>query len=383
MKTIYLDNSATTKVDERAVKEMNKYHSRVYGNASSLHAKGREAKKALENARRVIAESINASPEEIIFTSGGTESNNLALQEIAFQAKLENNKNHIITTSIEHDSIINVCKFLEKYGFKVSYLKVDNEGFIDTKQLENEIREDTILVSIIHGNNEIGTIQDLERIGRICREKGVLFHTDACQSYMKTELDVKKMNLDLASLNAHKLHGPKGVGALYVRKEVKIKPLLFGGGQERNIRSGTENLPGIAGFAKAVDIYSKSDVGKMEKLRDYLIKNLEKIPQTYLNGSRKNRLCNNVNVRFKGIEGESVLLRLDSEGVEVSTGSACSSKSLEPSHVLLAIGVKAEDAHGSIRISLGRENTKQEVDKFLKIIPVIVKELRQISPFWS
>jgi len=380
MKTIYLDNAATTQIDKRVVKEMEKFMIREFGNPSSLHEKGREARKAVEKAREIIANSINALPEEIIFTSGGTESNVLAIKGVA-EANPE--KKHIIISKIEHDCIINCCNELEKQGYRITKIDVDSEGFVNLDELEKAISPDTLVVSIIHGNNEIGTIQDLEKIGKICKSKKVYFHTDACQSYMKTEIDVRKQNLDLATLNAHKIHGPKGIGVLYIRKGVKIKAIQEGGGQEREIRGGTENVPGIVGMAKAVEIYDKEEIEKMKELRDKMIKELERIPEIKLNGSREKRLYNNINVRFAGIEGESILMMLDKEGICVSTGSACSSKSLEPSHVLLALGLKPEESHGSIRISLGRFNTEKEINKFLKVIPKIVKDLRKISPFWK
>ncbi len=377
--TIYLDNAATTKVDERVVKEMAKYFSERYGNASSLHQRGQEAKMFLEEARHVIAKSINARDDEIIFTSGGTESNNFALKGMAFTNP---SKKHIITTKIEHDCVLNSCKWLERQGWQVTYLNVNKEGFVHPEELEKAIRKDTVLVSIIHGNNEIGTIQNLKVLGEICRKKRAYFHTDACQSYTKTALDVKKMNLDLVTLNAHKIHGPKGVGALYIRDNVKIIPWQHGGGQEKKLRSGTENIPGIIGFAEAVKIAKKSDAEKMTRLRDKLISGLEKIPGSILNGVRgEKRLCNNINFSFEGVEGEAVGGYLDARGICSSTGSACSSKSLEPSHVLMAIGMKPELAHGSLRLSLSKFTTEEEINKVLEVMPVIIEKLRKISPF--
>ncbi len=382
MKRIYLDNAATTPVDKSVLKEMEPYFTEKYGNASSLHIKGQETKRTLEESRKAIAKSINAKPEEIIFTSGGTESNNFALKSVAFEnAKKGKSKGHIITTKIEHDCVLNASKWLEKQGFKITYLDADKQGFISINDLEKAIQKDTILVSIIHGNNEIGTIQNLKRLGKICEEKGVYFHTDACQSFTKVQIDVKKQNLDLVALNAHKIYGPKGVGALYIRKGTKINAWQHGGGHEFNLRSGTENIPGIVGFAKAVEIAKKSDVLKMKKLRDKLINGLEKIPNSKLNGSKDKRLCNNVNFTFKGVEGEAVGGYLDARGIQSSTGSACSSHSLEPSHVLMAIGLTHEQAHGSIRLSLGKQNTEKEIDKVLEILPRIVEKLRKISPF--
>lgn len=378
MKTIYLDNAATTQVDEKVIRAMMPYFNEKYGNASSLHQKGQDAKMALEESREIIAKSINAKIDEIIFTSGGTESNNLAIKGLAFAYP---EKKHIIISKIEHDCVLNACKFLESRGYKITFLDVDKEGFIDLQQLEKVITKDTLLVSIIHGNNEIGTIQDLETIGKLCRNKGVFFHSDACQSYTKTLLDVKKQNLDLVTLNAHKIHGPKGVGSLFLREGIKITPLSHGGGHEKNRRSGTENIPGIVGFAEAVKIANKKDVEKMRMLRDKLISGLEKIPQAKLNGSREKRLCNNINFSFSNVEGEAVGGYLDAEGICSSTGSACSSKSLEPSHVLIAIGLSPEQAHGSLRLSLSKFTTEEEIDKVLEVLPKIIERLRKISPF--
>ena len=375
-KTIYLDNAATTQVDERVLKKMKPYFSEKYGNASSLHHKGQEAKMALDEAREVIAKSIGAKFDEIYFCSGGTEANNWALKDLFF---VNREKKHIITTKIEHDCILNSCKFLEKMGAEITYLDVDKDGFVDLEQLKKEIRDDTLVVSIIHGNNEIGTIQDLEEIGKICKSKGIYFHTDACQSYTKTPLNVNKFNLDLVTLNAHKIHGPKGVGALYVRKGVKLGVYIVGGGQEFGMRSGTENIPGIVGFAEAVRL--AKGVKEMSKLRDRLIDGLLKIKDVRLNGpAGDKRLCNNVNVSFKFIEGESVGAYLDVAGICSSTGSACSSTKLEASHVLKAIGLSDLESHGSLRLSLSRFNTLEEVDKVLEVLPGIVEKLRRISP---
>ncbi len=377
MKKIYLDNGASTKVEPKVVEAMLPYFTEKYGNASSLHSLGRDAKKVLEDSRKIIAKSINAKPEEIIFTSGGTESNNLAIKGIAFANK---EKNHIITTKIEHDCVLESCKWLETQGFKVTYLDVDKEGFVNPEDLEKAINEKTILVSIIHGNNEIGTIQDLAELGEVCKKHNVLFHTDACQSYTKTELDVEKFNLDLLTLNSHKIHGPKGVGTLYIKKGTKIIPWQHGGGHEFNLRSGTENIPGIVGFAEAVKLGEKKHVEYMTKLRDKLIKGVLKIPNTRLNGPKEKRLCNNANFSFKRIEGESITGHLDLEGVSASTGSACSSKTLEPSHVLLAIGLTREEAHGSLRLTLSRFTKEEDVDYTIEKLPKIIKKLRSISP---
>jgi len=360
---------------------MLKFYSDKYGNASSLHKFGQQAHEALEKSREIIAKRINAKPEEIIFTSGGTESDNLALQEIAYPNKKKGN--HIITTKIEHHAIHKTTEFLEKDGFKVTYLDVDKQGFISLKQLESSITKDTILVSIIHANNEIGTIQDIEAIAEICKKKNVLFHTDAVQSFTKVPIDVKKTKIDLMSLSAHKIHGPKGIGVLYVRKNTNIHPLMHGGEQENKKRPGTENIPGIIGFGKAVELATQAHTKQMSKLRDYLIKRvLEEIPESTLNGpTGDKRLCNNANFCFKFVEGEGLILHLDNEGVAGSTGSACSSHSLDPSHVLLAIGLKPESAHGSLRLTLSRFTTQKEIDFAIDKLKQVVDRLRKISPF--
>ena len=378
MKFIYLDNAATTKTDERVIKAMLPYFDKKYGNASSQHVLGQEAKKALEKSRKIIAKAISAKTDEIIFTSGGTESNNLALKGLFFENYPK--KDHIITTKIEHDCVLNTCRWLEKQGAKVTYLDVNKEGFVNLDDIEKNITDKTIVVSIIHGNNEIGTIQDLEKIGKLCKEKGVLFHTDACQSFTKVSINVVKQNLDLVTLNAHKIHGPKGVGALYIRRGVKITPLAHGGGHEKGLRSGTENISGIVGFAKAVEIASSKDVEKMEKLRNKLIEGLLKIPNVNLNGPRKNRLCNNVNISFNNIEGEAVGGYLEREGMYVSTGSACMSHSLETSHVLKALNISALRGNSSVRMSISKFTTEEEIDRVLKVVPKVVKKLRMLSP---
>ena len=378
MKQIYLDNAATTIVDSKVIDTMLPYFKAKFGNASSQHFKGKEAKEALDKSREVIAKEINAKSEEIIFTSGGTESNNLALKGLFFSNYPK--KNHIITTKIEHDSILNVCRFLEKQGVKVTYLDVDNEGFINIDDLKKTITEKTIVVSIIHGNNEIGTIQNLERIGEICKERGVLFHTDACQSFTKTEIDAKKQNLDLITLNSHKIHGPKGVGGLFIKNGITITPLFHGGGHERKLRSGTENISGIVGFSKAVEIINSKDIQKMEKLRDKLITGVLKISNTRLNGSIKNRLCNNINISFNNIEGEAIGGHLENRGIYASNGSACMSNTLETSHVLKALGLPPLESNSSLRMSISKYTTDEEINYVLKELPKIVEKLRRISP---
>ncbi|NQV09058.1 IscS subfamily cysteine desulfurase [Candidatus Woesearchaeota archaeon] len=377
MKEVYLDNGATTMVDPKVLKAMIPYFSESYGNAYSIHNFGLDAKSALEDAREIIAKLINADPEEIVFTSGGTESNNLAIKGIAFENK---DKNHIITTKVEHKCVMESCKWLEKQGFKVTYLDVDKDGFVDPKDLEKAITDKTALVSIIHGNNEIGGIMDLEPLGKICKKHGVYFHTDACQSFTKTELDVKKFNLDLVTLNAHKIHGPKGVGALFVKKDTNIKQWQSGGLHEHGLRAGTENIHGIVGFGEAAKLANENHVKHMEKLRDKLIDGVLKIPDTKLNGPKHKRLCNNANFSFKSIEGEALGGYLDQEGIASSTGSACSSGTLEPSYVLTAIGLDHEGANGSQRFTLSRFTTEDEIDHVLKVLPNIVKRLREISP---
>jgi cysteine desulfurase len=378
MKQLYFDNAATTRVDDEVMKAMIPYFTEKYGNASSTHFIGHEAKAALERSRGIIAREIGAKPNEIVFTSGGTEANNFALKGMFFSNYPE--KNHIITTRIDHDCVINTAKWLETQGAKVTFLDVDAEGFIDLNELESLITNKTFIVSVIHGNNEIGTIQDLEAIGKICRKKGVAFHTDACQSFTKVPIDVRKQNLDLVTLNAHKIHGPKGVGALYVREGTHITPLLHGGGHERKMRSGTENVSGVVGFAKAVEIANKKNIEKMEKLRDKLIEGLLNITNTKLNGPRENRLCNNVNVSFNNIEGEAIGGYLENFGICTSTGSACASHSLEISHVLKAIGLTPIQSNSSIRMSISKYTTEEEINYLLEVLTKIVEKLRRISP---
>jgi cysteine desulfurase len=382
MKRIYLDHAATTPVDKVVLEAMQPYFNIRYGNASSLHSYGMEAKEALEASRATVAKAVNASPEEIIFTSGGTESDNLALQGAAW-ANREKGK-HIITSRIEHHAVLHTCQHLEKTGFEVTYINVDKTGLVDPNDVEKNIRKDTILISIMHANNEIGTIQPIKEIGALARKNGVLFHTDAVQSYCKIPLDVKDMNIDLLSISSHKLHGPKGSGALYLRRGVKLQPLLHGGGHERNLRSGTENIPGIVGLAKATEIAQKDmkpEAERETKMRDRLIKNILTLPDSWLNGHPTQRLPNNVNASFRYIEGESILLMLDEKGIAASTGSACSSKNLTPSHVLIAIGLKPEEAHGSLRLTLGKQNTEEDIDYALEAIPEVVNKLRKMSPF--
>ncbi|NIO21339.1 MAG: aminotransferase class V-fold PLP-dependent enzyme [Candidatus Aenigmarchaeota archaeon] len=380
---VYLDNAATTMTDQKVVKAMLPYFSEKFGNAASIHQFGKEAKKAVERARSIIAKKINADPSEIVFTSGGTESDNLALRGIAHANK--HLGNHIITSKIEHPAILNTCNSLMEEGFEIKLLDVDNEGFVDLKALEKAITKKTILVSIMHANNEIGTVQPLDKIGQICKKHRVLFHTDAVQSFTKVPIDVKKMHVDLLSLSGHKIHGPKGIGALFVRKGVKLREEVTGGRHESGLRAGTENVPGIVGLGKAVDLTKETDIKKMKKLRDRLIGKLLKIKGSKLNGPKGNgRLCNNVNVGFRGVEGESLMMYLDTKGIASSTGSACSNLLVKEggiSHVLQAVCEDLEFASGSIRLTLSKFNTDEEIGYTIESIKEVVEHLRKISGF--
>ncbi len=383
----YFDNAASTRTDPRVVEAMMPYFTEMYGNASELHQKGLEARQALDDARATIADFIKARPEEIVFTSGGTESDNLAVKGIAHRYRKRGK--HIIISSIEHSAVNNAAMFLKREeGYDVTLLPVDPEGFVDPAEVEASIRPDTTLVSIIHGNNEIGTIQPIVEIGAICKARNVIFHTDAVQTFGKVPIDVNTFHIDLLATSSHKIHGPKGVGMLYIRKGVKPTPLLHGGGHEFKLRSGTENVTGIVGFAKAVELCNdgmEEEVPRLRKLRDRLIDGvLETTPTAYLNGPRGDRrLPHNAHFGIKYVEGESLMLRLDAMGFEVSTGSACSSTSLEPSRTLIAIGLKHEDAHGSLRCSLGRWSTQEQVDAFVEALPGIVMQLHAMSPLYS
>jgi len=382
MKRIYLDYAATTPIDKRVVKVMLPYFEENFGNTMSLHSFGQEAKFALEQSRQILADLINAEPNEIIFTGSATESNNLALKGIAFANELKGN--HIIISAIEHPCIIESAKWLAKQGFEITKLPVDKYGLVNPEDVKKAITPKTILVSIMHASNEIGTIEPIDEIGKICRQKGVYFHTDAVQSFGKIPIDVKKMNIDLLTASSHKMYGPKGVALLYIRNGVKIEPILHGGGQENGLRSSTVNVPAIVGFAKAAEICKKEmsrEALRLSKLRDKLIKSVLKIKGSHLNGHPKNRLPNNANFRFEFVEGESLIMRLDLEGIACSTGSACSSIKLEPSHVLTAIGLRPEEAHGSLRVSLGRFTSEKEINQLIKVLPGIVEKIRSISPF--
>jgi cysteine desulfurase len=379
---VYMDYAATTPVDPRVFEAMKPYFSEKFGNSVSLHKQGREAKEALDESRKTVASLMNAKPDELIFMGSATESTNMALKGIAFANRKKGK--HIVTSKIEHHCVLEPARWLEKQGFEVTRLPVDRFGFVDLTQLEDAIRKDTILVSVMHANNEIGTIQDIEKIGEICKEKGVYFHADAAQSFGKIPIDVKKMNLDMLSVSSHKMYGPKGVGGLYIRKGTKIEPLLHGGGHEFRKRSSTVNVAGVVGFAEAARIQKEemvSDAQKQIAIRDRLIKELLNIEDAHLTGHPTKRLPNNASFWFAYIEGESLLMQVDINGVSASTGSACSSASLEASHVLLAIGLKPQEAHGSLRLSLGKYTTNEDADYVLEVVPKSVERLREISPF--
>lgn len=382
---IYLDNAATTKTAPEVVDAMLPYFSEYYGNASTIYSLGAESKKAMDHARQTIADSLGAKPEEIYFTAGGSESDNWALKATA-EACASKGK-HIITTKIEHHAILHTCEYLEKRGFEITYLNVDRDGLISLDELKAAIRPDTILISVMFANNEIGTIEPIAEIGEIAKEHGVLFHTDAVQAYAQVPIHVDEMHIDMLSASGHKLNGPKGIGFLYIRKGVKIRSFVHGGAQERSRRAGTENIPGIVGLGAAVERAMRimdSKTRKEIELRDYLIGRLEnEIPHCWLNGHRTKRLPNNINFSFLFIEGESMLIMLDMKGICASSGSACTSGSLDPSHVLLAIGLKHEEAHGSLRLTLSEDSTKEEMDIVAEEVKKIVQRLRDMSPLYE
>lgn len=382
---IYLDNAATTKTAPEVVDAMLPYFSEYYGNASTIYSLGAESKKAMDHARQTIADSLGAKPEEIYFTAGGSESDNWALKATA-EAYASKGK-HIITTKIEHHAILHTCEYLEKRGFEITYLNVDRDGLISLDELKAAIRPDTILISVMFANNEIGTIEPIAEIGEIAKEHGVLFHTDAVQAYAQVPIHVDEMHIDMLSASGHKLNGPKGIGFLYIRKGVKIRSFVHGGAQERSRRAGTENIPGIVGLGAAVERAMRIMDSKTQKeieLRDYLIGRLEnEIPHCWLNGHRTKRLPNNINFSFLFIEGESMLIMLDMKGICASSGSACTSGSLDPSHVLLAIGLKHEEAHGSLRLTLSEDSTKEEMDIVAEEVKKIVQRLRDMSPLYE
>ena len=382
---VYADNAATTKVSNPVLDVMMPYFTEEYGNASSIYALGRSAKKALETARETVAKAIGAETSEIYFTSCGSESDNWAIRSVCERLAAKGKK-HIVTSVFEHHAVLHTCQALEKLGFEVTYLPVYKNGIVKTEDVKNAIREDTALVTIMYANNEIGTIQPVEEIATVCREKGVLFHTDAVQAMGHVKIDVHAQGIDMLSLSGHKIHAQKGIGALYVRKGIPVTNLIFGGAQERNRRAGTENLPAIAGFAKAMEIAStdiEKRAEKTAKQRDRLIEGILKLPRTRLNGDPVKRLPGTVNISIEGVEGESLLLMLDLNGICASSGSACTSGSLDPSHVLLALGLKHEVAHGSLRLSIGDETTDEDIDYILEVVPKVVKRLRDMSPLWE
>ncbi len=380
MENIYLDNSATTRIDDRVLEEMLPYLKSNYGNASSLYSLGRESKKAIEDARDKVAKFLNCKSSEIYFTSGGSESDNTAIKGIARANRKKGN--HIITSKIEHRAVLETCKTLEKEGFEITYLDVDRYGRVDVEKLKSVIRKDTILISIMYANNEIGTIQDIEKIGKIARENGICFHTDAVQAVGILDIDVEKQNIDSLSLSAHKFYGPKGIGVLYVKKNIKFEKFIDGGHQERNKRAGTENVANIVGLAKALEIATESlqaHKNKISSLRDYFESNLKsKIENATINGDIENRLPGNSNISFLGVNGQDLLLNLDMLGICVSSGSACTSGSIDPSHVLTAIGLDEEKAKSSIRISIGKYNTKEDIDYLIKNLVEIIKRQRDV-----
>lgn len=384
MRKVYFDHSATTATAPEVASQMVEYMTNTFGNPSSVHAFGREAKKAVIHARKQVADLIGANPEEILFTSGGTEGDNMALRGIAEANKKRGN--HIITTQIEHHAILHTCEALEKEGYRVTYLPVDEYARVNPQDVADAICDDTILISVMFANNEVGTIQPIAEIGKIAKEKGIYFHTDAVQAVGNYPIDVNEYGIDLLTISSHKFHGPKGIGALYIRKGVRIKPILFGGAQEKTLRPGTENTPGIVGLGKAAELAQAEltdKINRVQKLRDKLIAGItERIPEAKLNGHPTLRMPGNVNFSFRYIEGESLLLNLDIKGIAASSGSACTSGSLDPSHVLLAMGITHEIAHGSLRLSLGRENTEEDVDYCLEVLPEIVARLRSMSPLY-
>lgn len=383
--TVYADNAATTKISQRAKQAMLDCMEQYYGNPSSLHTVGQEAKTVLEEAREKIAGLLGASPREIYFTSGGSEADNQAILTAAYNGA-KKGKKHIISTAFEHHAVLHTLKKLEKEGFEVTLLDVHREGLVRPEELEAAIREDTALVTIMYVNNEVGTIQPIRELGAICRSKGVVFHTDAVQAVGHIPVNVQEDNIDMLSLSAHKFHGPRGVGVLYVKRSIPVRNLIEGGAQERGKRAGTENLPAIVGMAAALEeaiAHMAEDNQKTAYLRDKLIHGLTQIPHSCVNGDLEHHVAGTANFCFEGIEGESLLLLLDQQGICASSGSACTSGSLEPSHVLLALGVPVEVAHGSLRLSIGPENTEQEIDHILQAVPQVVARLRDMSPVWE
>lgn len=382
---VYADNSATTNISDEVFEAMLPYLKDQYGNASSIYKLGRDAQKAIEESRAKVAKALNADPKEIFFTSCGTESDNWAIRGVCEKLKARG-KNHIITSVFEHHAVLHTCQYMERQGYEVTYIPVSDKGLINPEDIRNAITDKTAIVSIMYANNEIGTIQPIEEIAKVCHEKGVIFHTDAVQAVGNVEIDVKKQGIDMLSLSGHKIHAQKGIGAIYIKRGLVLPNLIYGGGQERGKRPGTENTAAIVGLGRAMEIAVQGIPEKNErvtKMRNRLIDGLLTIPNTRLNGDREKRLAGNCNISFEGVEGESLLLKLDEHGIMASSGSACTSGSLDPSHVLLSLGLKHEVAHGSLRLSINNQNTEEDIDYILEWVPKVIEELRSMSPVWE
>lgn len=382
---VYADNSATTNISDEVFEAMLPYLKDQYGNASSIYKLGRDAQKAIEESRAKVAKALNADPKEIFFTSCGTESDNWAIRGVCEKLKAKG-KNHIVTSVFEHHAILHTCQYMERQGYEVTYIPVSDKGLINPEDIRNAITDKTAIVSIMYANNEIGTIQPIEEIAKVCHEKGIIFHTDAVQAVGNVEIDVKKQGIDMLSLSGHKIHAQKGIGAIYIKRGLVLPNLIYGGGQERGKRPGTENTAAIVGLGRAMEIAVQGIPEKNErvtKMRNRLIDGLLTIPNTRLNGDREKRLAGNCNISFEGVEGESLLLKLDEHGIMASSGSACTSGSLDPSHVLLSLGLKHEVAHGSLRLSINNQNTEEDIDYILEWVPKVIEELRSMSPVWE
>lgn len=382
---VYADNSATTNISDEVFEAMLPYLKDQYGNASSIYKLGRDAHKAIKESRAKVAKALNADPNEIFFTSCGTESDNWAIRGVCEKLKAKG-KNHIVTSVFEHHAILHTCQYMERQGYEVTYVPVGDKGLVNVEDVKNAITDKTAIVSIMYANNEIGTIQPIEEIAKVCHEKGVIFHTDAVQAVGNVEIDVKKQGIDMLSLSGHKIHAQKGIGAIYIKRGLVLPNLIYGGGQERGKRPGTENTAAIVGLGRAMEIAVQGIPEKNErvtKMRNRLIDGLLTIPNTRLNGDREKRLAGNCNISFEGVEGESLLLKLDEHGIMASSGSACTSGSLDPSHVLLSLGLKHEVAHGSLRLSINNQNTEEDIDYILEWVPKVIEELRSMSPVWE
>ncbi len=382
---VYADNSATTNISDEVFEAMLPYLKDQYGNASSIYKLGRDAQKAIEESRAKVAKALNADPKEIFFTSCGTESDNWAIRGVCEKLKAKG-KNHIVTSVFEHHAILHTCQYMERQGYEVTYVPVGDKGLVNVEDVKNAITDKTAIVSIMYANNEIGTIQPIEEIAKVCHEKGVIFHTDAVQAVGNVEIDVKKQGIDMLSLSGHKIHAQKGIGAIYIKRGLVLPNLIYGGGQERGKRPGTENTAAIVGLGRAMEVAVQGIAEKNErvtKMRNRLIDGLLTIPNTRLNGDREKRLAGNCNISFEGVEGESLLLKLDEHGIMASSGSACTSGSLDPSHVLLSLGLKHEVAHGSLRLSINNQNTEEDIDYILEWVPKVIEELRSMSPVWE